>query len=103
MKFQSLLNKYQILKFNRGDHHKFNMVYKIRHKWRTTSTKDSFLVEFIASLRSERTNYVLTNITNKTQSLTNFILKYETVFAGMRSLDFKEDFKCKQGDRQRAF
>lgn len=79
------------------------MIYKIRHKWRTTFTKDSFLVEFRASLRSESTNHVLTNITNKTKSLTNFIINYEIVNAGMRSLDFKEDFKCKQGDPRRAF
>lgn len=95
LKFQSSLNKHQIQKFNHRDHHKFNMIYKIWHKWRTVFTKDSFIVEFRASTRSESTNHVLTNIANKTKSLTNFVIKYENVFLGMHSLDFKEDFKCK--------
>ena len=102
MKFQSSLNKHQIHKFNHRDHHELNIIYKIWHKWRTVFTKDSFIVEFRVFLMSESTNHVLTNIANKIKSLTNFIIKYENVFLGMHSLDFKEDFKCKQGDPQRS-
>ena len=78
------------------------MMYKIRHKWSTAFTKDSFTVEFKASLRSESTNHVLNNIVNTTISFTNFVIKYESVLAGMRSSEFNEDFRCKRGTLQRA-
>ena len=68
------------------------MMYKIRHKWSTAFTKDSFTVEFKASLRSESANHVLNNIVDTTISLTNFVIKYESVLSGMCSLEFNEDF-----------
>ena len=89
-------------KFNLEDHHWLNMIYKIRHKWSIAFTKDSFTTEFKASSRSESTNYVLNNIADTTISLTNFVIKYENVLASMRSSEFNEDFRCKQGASQRA-
>ena len=62
-------------KFNLEDHHQLNMMYKIRHKWSTAFTKDSFTAEFKASLRSKSTNHVLNNIVDTTISLTNFVIK----------------------------
>ena len=72
-------------KFNLEDHHWLNMMYKIRHKWSTTFIKDSFIAEFKAFLRSESTNHVLNNIADTTISLTNFVIKYESVLAGLHS------------------
>ena len=72
------------------------------YKWSTAFTKNSFIVEFKASSRSESANYVLNNIADTTISLTNFVIKYESMLSGMRSLEFNEDFRCKQGAPQRA-
>ena len=68
------------------------MMYKIRHKWSIAFTKDSFTVEFKASLRSESANHVLNNIVDTAISLTNFVIKYESVLAGISSSEFNEDF-----------
>ena len=72
------------------------MMYKIRHKWSIAFTKDSFTAECKASSRSESTNHVLNNIADTTISLTNFVIKYESVLAGISSSEFNEDFRCKQ-------
>ncbi|KAK4596452.1 hypothetical protein RGQ29_014476 [Quercus rubra] len=101
LEFQNTWDK-MMHKFNLEDHHWLNMMYKIRHKWSTAFTKDSFTAEFKASSRSESTNHVLNNIADTTISLTNFIIKYESVLAGMHSSEFNEDFRCKQGAPHRA-
>ena len=69
------------------------MMYNIRHKWSIAFTKDSFTAECKASSRSESTNHVLNNIADTTISLTNFIIKYESVLAGMHSSEFNENFR----------
>ncbi|XP_028058069.1 protein FAR1-RELATED SEQUENCE 5-like [Camellia sinensis] len=74
-----------IQKFSLESHRWLNMMYKIRHKWSTACTKDSFTAEFKASSRSESTNNVLNNI----------------AVAGMRSSELDEDFGCKQGAPQK--
>ena len=56
LEFQNTWDKI-MHKFNLEDHHWLNMIYKIRHKWSTAFTKDSFTVEFKASSRSESTNH----------------------------------------------
>ncbi|XP_030940024.1 protein FAR1-RELATED SEQUENCE 5-like [Quercus lobata] len=101
LEFQNKWDK-MMHKFNLEDHHWLNMMYKIRHKWSIAFTKDSFTVEFKPSSRSESTNHVLNNIADTTISLTNFVIKYESVLADMRSSEFNEDFRCKQGAPQRA-
>ena len=84
LEFQNTWDK-MMHKFNLEDHHWLNMMYKIRHKWSTAFTKDSFTAEFKASSRSESTNHVLNNIADTTISLTNFVIKYESVLAGLHS------------------
>lgn len=44
----------------------------------------------------------MNNIVDTTISLTNFVIKYESVLASMCSSEFNEDFQCKQGTLQRA-
>ena len=78
------------------------MMYKVRHKWSTTFTKDFFTAEFKSSSRSESTNHVLNGIANKSISLTKFVIEYENVLAGMRFSELDEDFWCKQGAPQKA-
>lgn len=91
-----------IQKFSLESHRWLNMMYKIRHKWRTTFTKDNFTVEFKVSSRSESTNNVLNNIADKTTSLTKFVTEYDNLVAAMRSSELDEDFRCKQGAPQKA-
>ncbi|XP_028092442.1 protein FAR1-RELATED SEQUENCE 5-like [Camellia sinensis] len=91
-----------IQKFSLESHRWLNMMYKIRHKWSTAFTKDSFNAKFKASSRSESTNNVLNNIAGKTTSLTNFVIEYDNLVAGMHSSELDEDFRCKQGAPQKA-
>ena len=77
-------------------------MYKIRHKWSTAFTKDSFTVEFKTSSRSESINHVLNGIAGKTTSLTKFVIEYDNLVARMRSSEFDEDFRCKQGAPPKA-
>ena len=44
----------------------------------------------------------MNNIAGKTTSLTNFVIEYDNLVAGMRSLELDEDFRCKQGTPQKA-
>jgi hypothetical protein len=101
IEFQKTWDK-MMQKFNLGNHRWLNMMCKIRHKWSTAFTKDSFTAEFKASLRSESTNHVLNGIAGKTTSLTKFVIEYDNLVARMRSSEFDEDFRCKQGAPPRA-
>uniref|UniRef100_A0A2N9GXD7 MULE transposase domain-containing protein n=1 Tax=Fagus sylvatica TaxID=28930 RepID=A0A2N9GXD7_FAGSY len=101
IEFQETWDK-MMQKFNLGNHRWLNMMYKIRHKWSTAFTKDSFTAEFKASSRSESTNHVLNGIAGKTTSLTKFVIEYDNLVARMRSSEFDEDFRCKQGVPPRA-
>ena len=47
-------------------------------------------------------NHVLNGIANKTISLTKFVIEYDNLVACMHSLEFDEDFRCKQGALPRA-
>ena len=44
----------------------------------------------------------MNNIAYTTISLTNFVIEYESVLAGMCSSKFNEDFQCKQDASQKA-
>ena len=44
----------------------------------------------------------MNNIAYTTISLTNFVIEYESVLAGMCSSKFNEDFQCKQDTSQKA-
>ena len=101
IEFQETCDK-MMQKFNLGNHRWLNMMYKIRHKWSTAFTKDSFTAEFKVFLRSESTNHVLNGIASKTTSLTKFVIEYDNLVACMRSSEFDEDFRCKQGAPPRA-
>ena len=89
-------------KYNLESHRWLNMMYKIRHKWSATLTKDSFMLEFRLFSRSESTNNVLNDIVDKTINLTKFVIEYDDIVADMSSLELNEDFRCKQDAPQRA-
>ncbi|XP_048320933.1 protein FAR1-RELATED SEQUENCE 5 isoform X4 [Ziziphus jujuba] len=91
-----------IQKYNIGNHKWFNTLYEVRAKWSTAFTKDVFTGGISSSQRSESTGNVLVGLANDITSLSKFVIAYEKLVASMRSSEFNEDFRCKQGAQSKV-
>ncbi|XP_055960664.1 protein FAR1-RELATED SEQUENCE 5-like [Mercurialis annua] len=70
---------------------------EFQQTWDEMMDKDFFSAEIRASQRSESTNHVLNGLSNKTTSLSKFVLAFENHVADWRSAEASLDFDCKQG------
>ncbi|XP_055960968.1 protein FAR1-RELATED SEQUENCE 5-like [Mercurialis annua] len=84
-------------KFDLREHSWLQRLYGDRQKWCTGLNRDFFSAEIKASQRSESTNHVLNGLSNKTTSLSKFVLAFENHVADWRSAEASLDFDCKQG------
>ncbi|KAK4434956.1 protein FAR1-RELATED SEQUENCE 5, partial [Sesamum alatum] len=69
-------------KFNAQNHRWLNNLYKIRGKWSPAFNSDFFHGGVRSTSRSESTNHALNEISTKTISLYEFVLKYEKDLLG---------------------
>ncbi|XP_056690283.1 protein FAR1-RELATED SEQUENCE 5-like [Spinacia oleracea] len=81
-----------VIKYNLKEHKWFIRIYKLRHKWARTLSKDFFSARILSSQRSESTNNIVGFRATKKTSLTEFYHIFQETIKSWRRKKYTDEF-----------